>query len=83
MRPALREKLRAIAGRHGEIERLMADPSLGSDGARRKKLGREYVELQKIVDLTNEYESKEAELDGLKSLLESENDPEVVALARD
>jgi peptide chain release factor 1 len=83
VRPALRERLRAIAQRHAEIERLLADPALGSDGARRRKLGREYNELQRIVDLTREYESKESELQGLKSLVESESDPEVASLARE
>jgi peptide chain release factor 1 len=69
--------------RYREIERLMADPALGSDGARRKKLGREYVELQKLVEFTREYDGKETELQGLKSLLEPESDAEVAAMARD
>jgi peptide chain release factor 1 len=83
MRPALRERLRAIAQRHAEIERLMADPALGSDVARRRKLGREYNELQRVVELSREYESKESELQGLRSLMESESDPEVASLARE
>ncbi|MBI4220421.1 MAG: peptide chain release factor 1 [Chloroflexi bacterium] len=83
MRPALREKLKAIASRHREIEQLLSDPAVASDGARRKKLGREYNDLQRLVDLTAAYEKKEAELAGAHAILETEKDPEVVALARD
>ncbi|MBM3959533.1 MAG: peptide chain release factor 1 [SAR202 cluster bacterium] len=82
MRPALREKLRAIAARHTEIEHLMADPSLGSDGARRKKLGREYNELQRVVELTAQYDRREAELASLQGMIKGEADPEVLEMAR-
>lgn len=82
MRPALRERLRAIAARHAEIEQLMADPSLGSDGARRKKLGREYNDLQRLVELTAAYDRREAELVSLKGMIEGESDADVLEMAR-
>lgn len=62
---------------------MMADPNAMADGATRKKIGREYAELDHIVKLAEEHETKSSELSGLESLLNGDEDEEVAELARD
>lgn len=83
MDAAIRERLQAIADRHSELERLMAEPGALSDSGARRKIGREYAELQHIVDLTSQYEEGERELEDLKALQGDDEDREVAAMARD
>jgi len=77
------DKLRAIAERQTELEELMARPETASDSNALRKLGREYGDLRTVVDLWREYERAGRDLDGARSILEGEEDPDVRALARE
>ena len=77
------DKLRAIAERQAELEDLMARPETASDSNTLRKLGREYNDIRAVVGLWREYERAERDLDGARSLLEDEADPDVRALARE
>ena len=79
----MKNRLQAIAERHSELERMMADPDVVSDSRRRQKIGREYADLQRVVSLTSELEKAGAELSDLKELLDGESDREVVEMARE
>ncbi|MCH7733741.1 MAG: peptide chain release factor 1 [Chloroflexi bacterium] len=79
----MKNRLQAIAQRHSELERMMADPEVVSDSRQRQKIGREYAGLQRIVTLTSEFEKASAELSDLKELLAGESDQEVVEMARE
>ena len=79
----MKNRLQAIAERHSELERMMADPDVVSDSRRRQKIGREYADLQRVVSLTSELEKASAELSDLKELLDGESDQEVVEMARE
>ncbi len=79
----MKSRLQAIAERHSELERMMADPEVVSDSRQRQKIGREYADLQRIVTLTSEFEKARAELDDLQELLAGESDQEVVEMARE
>ncbi len=79
----MKSRLQAIADRHSEIERIMADPDALADSRQRQKIGREYAELQTVVALTSEFEKASTELDDLKELIASESDRDVLELARE
>ena len=79
----MKNRLQAIAERHSELERMMADPEVVSDSRQRQKIGREYAGLQRIVTLTSEFEKASAELSDLKELLAGDSDQEVVEMARE
>lgn len=78
----MRDRLQAIAERRLQLERKMADPTAVSDGASRKRIGREYAEAQRVADLASRLEKTLLELEDLHALEDEENDPEIAALAR-
>jgi peptide chain release factor 1 len=82
MQESTTAKLKAIAARRREVERLMAEPETTGNPAALRKLGREYRELGEIVELWRGYEKAEEALRQARSLAESETDPEVLQLAR-
>ncbi|MEX0762330.1 MAG: peptide chain release factor 1 [Dehalococcoidia bacterium] len=75
-------RLRNISERHQEVERLMSQPETAADPGALRRLGREYNELQNVVDLWTEYEKAQEDLEQARSLIESESDPEVLELAK-
>jgi len=81
MQQSTLDKLRAIAERQAELEALMARPETASDPNTLRKLGREYNDLRSIVALWRKYERAEGDLQGARSILEDEADPDVRALA--
>jgi peptide chain release factor 1 len=49
MTPGLRRKLEALAERHEEVGRLLADPSVLADNGRFRALSREYAQLEPVA----------------------------------
>ena len=82
MLESTRAKLKGVADRHQEVERLMALPRNASDPNALKKLGREYNTLQRVVGLFSKYEKAEESLRQAEQLIATETDPEVVQLAK-
>ncbi|MEW8027420.1 MAG: PCRF domain-containing protein, partial [Candidatus Thiodiazotropha sp.] len=50
MKPSLRGKLDQIAERFEEITALLADPEIQSDQNQFRDLGREYAQLEPVVE---------------------------------
>lgn len=74
-------KLEKVARRHGELERLLADPDVTSDNSRYVKLSREHAELAPVVESFRGYQKIEEELKGSRELAAG-NDPEMRAMAQ-
>ena len=74
-------RLQEIADRHAEVERLLSLPETSQDPNAMRRLGREYSELQKIVDLWHEYDSASKALEQAQSILAEETDPEMLDMA--
>lgn len=74
-------RLKEIADRHGEVERLMSQPETASDPNAIRRLGREYSQLQHVVGLWNEMTSAQSELEGAEEMIAEEDDPEVLEMA--
>ncbi|MDP6056853.1 MAG: peptide chain release factor 1 [Dehalococcoidia bacterium] len=81
MQQSIEARLKEIADRHGEVERLMSQPETASDPNAIRRLGREYSQLQHIVELWNEMTNAQTEFDGAQEMIAEEKDPEVLEMA--
>jgi peptide chain release factor 1 len=80
MKPSLRGKLDQIAERFEEITALLADPEIQSDQSQFRELGREYAQLEPVVEAYRRYTDTEADIESARELLA---DPEMAPLARE
>jgi peptide chain release factor 1 len=80
MTPSIRRKLEALAERHEEIGRLLAQPDVLSDGQRFRDLSREYAQLEPVTLSLKEHHQAERELAESRSMLD---DPEMRDMAAD
>ena len=77
------DKLEAIKERFEEVGRLMVEPNAMSDMKHFSKLSKEYKDLEKIVAKYEIHRKTLDEIDGAKSLLETEKDQEFRDLAKE
>lgn len=78
---SLLDKLAHLVSRFEEVGTLITDPQVISDMERYVKLNKEYSELQKIVDVRNEYKSALDSLVEAKNILANVSDAELRILA--
>jgi peptide chain release factor 1 len=78
MTPSLRRKLEALAERHEEVGRLLADPGVLADNARFRNLSKEYAQLDPIVVSLAEHAQAQRDLSAAQAL---RSDPEMRELA--
>lgn len=76
------EKLEDIEKKYEELTEQLGDPQLLADQSRYAKLAKQHRELGEIVAKYREYKSLERGIRETKELIESEEDPEMVSLAR-
>ena len=62
MTPNLRRKLEALAERHEEVGRLLADPGVISDNTRYRTLSREYSQLDPVVKAMSDHAQAQSDL---------------------
>ncbi|MDA1257551.1 MAG: peptide chain release factor 1 [Chloroflexi bacterium] len=77
------EKIQAIVDRHAEVEREMSDQAAASDPNAIRRLGKEYSQLQAIVELAREYERVAEELEGAREMQAGEPDADLSAMVRE
>lgn len=77
------EKLASIEKRHEEVNTLLASPEVMNNPSEMKKLGKEFKDLSKIVEVAREYKNKISHLDSAKQLLAEEDDEEMRSLAKE
>ena len=80
MTPGIRRKLEALAERHEEVGRLLADPDSMSDPARFRALSQEYSRLQPVASGLHDYDQAGRELAAAEAM---RADPEMAELAED
>lgn len=73
------ENLRKLVAEYHEIEKKLADPNVNS--SQYKTLGRKLRQLERIVQLTNEYEQIEKTLTDCTEILKTETDLEFLSMA--
>jgi peptide chain release factor 1 len=81
MQQSMESRLKEIADRHGEVERLMSEPETASNPNAIRKLGQEYSQLQHVVELWNQMTSAQTDLEGAEEMIAEEDDPEVLEMA--
>jgi peptide chain release factor 1 len=79
----LLDKLQHLVTRFQEVGTLITDPGVISDMDRYVKLNKEYSELEKIVDVRNEYKSALDSIAEAKNILENESDSDLRELANE
>ncbi len=80
---ALMNKLEAMAERHAELERMLADPEVIADQGRYRALLREHGSLSKIIPDYVRMKDLEARQAEAQSIIENEDDRDLCQLARD
>ena len=80
---SLLSRLDGIEARFEEVSTLVTDPQVIADMKRYVKLTKEYKELEKLVDATRKYRTMLGNIDEARQMLETENDPEMKAMARE
>ncbi|MCK7594293.1 peptide chain release factor 1 [Pseudomarimonas salicorniae] len=78
MTPGIRRKLEALAERHEEVGRLLADPDAAADAGRFRTLSQEYSRLEPVVSGLRDYDEALRELAAAEAM---RADPEMAELA--
>ncbi|MFL2665266.1 MAG: peptide chain release factor 1 [Dehalococcoidia bacterium] len=79
----MQNRLDEIQTRYFEIEKLMSQNEIASDPNSIRKLGREYSQLQTIVDLWRDINDSEKNLSETKEIIKEETDSDVIEMARE
>ncbi len=80
---SLLTRLDGIEARFEEVSTLITDPSVISDMRRYVRLTKEYKDLEKLVGATRRYRMLTANIEEARQVLDSENDEDLRALARE
>ncbi|MDE6353387.1 MAG: PCRF domain-containing protein, partial [Muribaculaceae bacterium] len=80
---SLLSRLDGIEARFEEVSTLVTDPEVIADMKRYVKLTKEYKELEKLVETTRKYRDMLGNIDEARQILETENDSEMKAMARE
>lgn len=75
------DKLQAIKEKHGDLERLLADPEAALDQNRFRKLNKEYSDLGNIVRVFDQYTIAVKQLEESRELLRDSRESEIRELA--
>lgn len=78
----LLQRLEGLEHKFEEISTLITDPSVIADMKRYVKLNKEYRDLERIVSARKEYVRVLSNIAEAKSILETENDPEMREMAK-
>jgi len=77
------EKLESTVARYQELNRLLGDPALFNDNQRAVELAQEHASLTELVETYQRYRQVVAEQAEAIALLNSDEEPDLVALARE
>lgn len=77
------DKLEALKLRYQDLEMQLGDPQVVNDLSRYKRIGKEYRDLEPIVEAYEQYKSILSNLKFSKQLLETEKDPDMREMAKD
>ncbi len=80
---SLLDRLEGIDARFEEVKTLITDPAVIADMKRYVRLNKEYRELERLTEATSRYRQLLKDVAEAKQLLETENDDEMRAMARE
>ena len=76
-------KLSEVEARFEELNRKLADPDTAQNQRLFRELSKEHADLEKLVFAFRDLKRKQNDLEGSREILESESDPDLLALARE
>ena len=76
------DKLQALKERFIEVGQLIIQPDSMSDMSKYTKLNKEYRDLEKVVNLYDEYKLVKENITSTKEILEKEKDPDFREMAK-
>lgn len=76
------DKLQALKEKFIEVGQLIIQPDSMSDMSKYTKLNKEYRELEKVVNLYDEYKLVKENINSTKEILEKEKDPDFREMAK-
>ena len=77
------DKLRLIEERYEELNRMMAEPEVATDPTKLMEYAQEQAQIGDLVQAFRRYSSRDKELADARSLLETEEDPEMRQMAEE
>ncbi len=80
MTPSIRRKLDALAERHEEVGRLLADPDTLADNARFRELSKEFARLEPVAAGLGAFDAARRDIEAAEAM---RSDPELADLAEE
>ena len=77
------DKIAKVVRRYEEVERQMTDPAILSDHMKLTELAQERSDLQALVEAYQRHQKLSEELREAETMMELEDDPDMVAMAKD
>ncbi|MEN8098483.1 MAG: PCRF domain-containing protein, partial [Chloroflexota bacterium] len=77
------DKLKAIADRYEELERVMSDPAVASDYNRIAELAQERSDIEPLVQVFRDLEKTVDDLASSRMMLEEEEDAEMQQMVQE
>lgn len=77
------DKIKKIVDRYNDLEKQMADPDVLADHVKLTELAQERAELTPLVEAFQQHVQLSQELADAQELVDMEDDPEMLALAKD
>lgn len=77
----MKEKIQRILERYDELNRYLSDPAILSDQRKAREFGREFRNIEPLVERGRRFLRVEEELRGAREILESELDPDMRTMA--
>ena len=76
------ERLSSVEEKYEELNRLLADPEVVADYTKVQQYAKEQSVMREVVELAREYRGVMREMAELREMLRSENDTEILAMAK-
>lgn len=76
-------KLPALRLEYEELEKQLADPAIFKDRKKHETVARRHGELAAILEAANHYEKLVKEKEDLEQMIQTESDPDLLAMAKD
>ncbi len=83
MKTSLLHKLETLSHRYQEVGGLLSDPEIMNDQNRYRELGKEYAQLEPVVQCFKRYQEVVAAIDNAKAMIADEQDTDMRELAED
>ncbi|OQX90867.1 MAG: peptide chain release factor 1 [Candidatus Coatesbacteria bacterium 4484_99] len=82
MLDGLKEKMDELLSQYERLKEEVAKPEVYQDAERVKSVSKRLRELEKVVDLFRQYQSIEKEIDEYRAIIGSDDDEELIEIAR-